>query len=50
MYGEHRLLVDEIHYIKAYGMSIMPFLSNGVVVFGKGIAGWLEGAGAPQFL
>jgi hypothetical protein len=44
MYGEHRFFAGEIHNIKAYGMIIMPFSSNGLVVFGEGIEGWLEGA------
>jgi hypothetical protein len=45
MYGERRIFIGETHHAKAYVMMSVPFSSNGLVVFGEGIAGWLEGAG-----
>jgi hypothetical protein len=50
MYGECRIFIGEIHHTKAYVMVVVPFLSNGVVVFGEGIAGWLECAGHRRFI
>jgi hypothetical protein len=45
MYGERRIFIGETHLTKTYVMMYVPFSSNGLVVFGEGIEGWLEGAG-----
>jgi hypothetical protein len=45
MCGETHIFIGETHNTKAYVMMVVPFSSNGLVVFGEGIEGWLEGAG-----